>query len=259
MMEPQRLQAGQGWEWIKQGYALFMKAPLLWIVLLVIWFIAVLALSFVPIVGAPLASLLTPVVLAGLMSGCRALEQGEDLELAHLFSGFKQHTSQLVTLGGITLVGQYLILGVMMITGGAAFVSLLMSGQPEPDPNVLMAALSSAVFAVSLGTVLYLLLASVMQFATLLVYFNGIPPIQAIQLTIRAFLYNIWPLLVFGITFFLLAILATLLMGLGWLVLFPMSFALLYVVYRAIFPPVRESGSAPTDVKDAFTPDKDIF
>jgi len=26
-MEPRRLQAGQGWQWIKQGYALFMKAP----------------------------------------------------------------------------------------------------------------------------------------------------------------------------------------------------------------------------------------
>jgi hypothetical protein len=259
MMEPQRLKAGQGWEWIKQGYALFMKAPLLWIVLLFICFIALVVISVVPVVGNPLASLLTPVVLAGLMSGCRALEHGEDLELAHLFSGFKKSTSQLVTLGGITLVGQYLILGVMMITGGATFVSLLMSGQPEPDPNVLMAALSGAVFAVLLGTALILLLTSVMQFATLLVYFNGIPPIQAIRLTIRAFLYNIWPLLVFGMTFFLLAILATLLMGLGWLVLFPMSFPSLYVIYRAIFPPVKEGNSAPANVKDAFTPDKDVF
>jgi len=38
-----------------------------------------------------------PVIVAGLMTGCRALEMNEELELAHLFSGFKQHTSQLVT------------------------------------------------------------------------------------------------------------------------------------------------------------------
>ena len=242
-MEPQRLQSRRGWEWVKQGYILFMKAPLLWIVLLSLCVVAAVALSSVPVVGGPLVSLLMPVVLAGLMSGCRALEQGEDLELAHLFDGFKQHTSQLITLGGITLVSQYLILGLMMMTGGAAFFSILMSGQPEPDPDVLIAALSGAVFAISFGAALSLLLTSVIQFATLLVYFNGIPPIQAIRLTIRAFLYNIWPLLVFGITFFLLAILATLLMGLGWLVLFPMSFASLYVIYRAIFPPVKETGS----------------
>ena len=30
-MEPQRLKSRQGWEWIKQGYGLFMKSPLLWI------------------------------------------------------------------------------------------------------------------------------------------------------------------------------------------------------------------------------------
>ena len=53
-MEPKHLQAGRGWEWIKQGYALFMKAPLLWIVLLLICVIAAVALSSVPVVGEPL-------------------------------------------------------------------------------------------------------------------------------------------------------------------------------------------------------------
>ena len=87
-----------------------MKAPLLWIVLLSICVVAAVAISSVPVVGEPLVSLLMPAVLVGLMVGCRSLEQGEELELAHLFSGFKQHTSQLVTLGGISLVSQYLIL-----------------------------------------------------------------------------------------------------------------------------------------------------
>ena len=70
-MEPKHLQAGRGWEWIKQGYTLFMKAPLLWIVLLLICVIAAVALSSVPVIGDPLVSLLMPVVLAGLMAGCR--------------------------------------------------------------------------------------------------------------------------------------------------------------------------------------------
>ena len=118
-MEPQRLAANRGWAWIKQGYALFMKAPLLWVVVVLICFFAAAGLSAVPVVGEPLASLLLPVVLAGLMAGCRALERGEELELAHLFSGFQQRTSQLVTLGGIALVGQFLIFGVMMMAGGA--------------------------------------------------------------------------------------------------------------------------------------------
>ena len=47
-MEPQRLKAGHGWQWIKQGYALFMKSPLLWIVLLLILAaVSFLSVSFV--------------------------------------------------------------------------------------------------------------------------------------------------------------------------------------------------------------------
>lgn len=246
-MEPQRLQPGRGWEWIKQGYALFMKAPLLWIVLLMILFFAAIILSYVPVIGGPLATLLMPLMLAGLMHGCRTLEQGEELELAHLFSGFYKQTGRLITLGGIALIGQYLILGVMMVTGGAALVGILMNPQPDADPAVLIEALSGAIFAVSLGGALYLFLTAVIQFSTLLVYFNGAPPIQAMQLAFRAFIYNILPFLVYGIIFSLLAIFATLPLALGWLVLWPVSFTSLYACYRDIFPLVAEISAAPQE------------
>jgi uncharacterized membrane protein len=247
MMEPQRLKAGRGWEWIKQGYALFMKAPLLWIVLLFICVIAAVGLSSVPIVGEPLVSLLMPAILVGLMAGCRALSQDEELELAHLFSGFKQHTSQLVTLGGISLVGQLLIFGVMMMVGGATLVGILMSGQPDTDPNVLVQAAAGAGFAVVLGLVLFSLLMMAMQFAPMLVFFRNVPPVQAMKLSLRAFLYNALPMLVYGITFLLLAILATLPMMLGWLVLLPLVFTSLYASYCDIFPPVKETSSTPLE------------
>jgi len=258
-MEPQRLQTRQGWEWIKQGYALFMKAPLLWIVFLLIFFVAAVALSNVPVVGDPLVSLLMPVMLAGLMTGCRALEQGEELELMHFFSGFKQHTSQLVTLGGITLVAQFLILGTMMLVGGGALVSLMMSGQPDPDPNVLMAAVSGALFAVLLGVVLFSMLMMAMQYAPMLVFFNNATPVEAMKLSLRAFTHNVGPMLVYVLTFSFLAILASLPVFLGWLVLMPLVFTSLYSSYCGIFPSVNENSPAPADVKDAFTPDKDTF
>ncbi|MDP2851955.1 MAG: BPSS1780 family membrane protein, partial [Gallionella sp.] len=199
-MEPQRLAAGQGWQWIKQGYALFMKAPLLWVVVLLICLIAVAGLSAVPVVGEPLASLLLPAVLAGLMVGCRALEHGEELELAHLFSGFRQHTAQLVTLGGIALVGQFLIFGVMMMVGGATLVGILMSGQPVEDPEIIKQAISGAGIAVLLGITLFSVLLMTMQFAPMLVYFNNATPLEAMKLSLRAFIDNIGPMLVYGVT-----------------------------------------------------------
>jgi len=246
-MEPQRLKSRQGWEWIKQGYGLFMKSPLLWIVLMSICVVAAVAISSVPVVGEPLVSLLMPAILAGLMVGCRALDQDEELELAHLFSAFKQHTSQLVTLGGISLVSQYLILGLMMVVGGATLVSILMSGQTDIDPNVMMQTLAGAGFAVLLGIVLFSLLMMAMQFAPMLVYFRNVPPLQAMKLSLRAFLYNVGPMLVYGITFMFLAILASLPMMLGWLVLLPLVFTSLYASYNEIFPPVKEASSTPLE------------
>jgi len=240
-MEPLHLQSRQGWEWIKQGYALFIKAPLLWIVLLFICIIAAVGISNVPVVGEPLVSLLTPAVLVGLMVGCRALGQGEELELAHLFSGFKQHTSQLVSLGGISLVTQFLILGLMMVTGGATLVGILMSSQPQTDPNVMMQALAGAGFAVLIGIVLFSLLMMAMQFAPMLVFFRNVPPLQAMKLSLRAFLNNVGPMLVYGLTFLFLAVLASLPMFLGWVVLLPIVFTSLYASYSDIFPPAKQA------------------
>ncbi len=240
-MEPQRLQAIQGWQWIKRGSALFMKAPLLWIVILLICFTAIGGLSAVPVVGEPLASLLLPAVLVGLMSGCLALEQGEELELAHLFSGFQRRTAQLVTLGGIALVGQFLIFGVMMMVGGATLVSILTSSQTIQDPDIIVQAMAGAGLAIFLGIALFSLLMMAMQFAPMLVYFNNVAPVDAMKLSLRAFLLNVGPMMVYGATFMLLAFLASIPMMLGWLVLMPIVFTSLYACYCDIFPIVKEN------------------
>ena len=252
-MEPKHLTAGRGWQWIKQGYALFMKAPLLWIVVLLICFIAVAGLSHVPVVGEPLASLLLPAVLIGLMVGCRALEHGEELELAHLFSGFQQRTAQLVTLGGISLVGQFLIFGVMVAAGGATLVGIFMSGQPVEDPEIIRQAIAGAGLAVLLGLTLFTVLLMAMQFAPMLVYFNNATPLEAMKLSLRAFVANVGAMLVYGATFLLLAILASLPMMLGWLVLLPIVFTSLYASYCDIFPAVKED---QPPAGEASTPDK---
>lgn len=245
-MDARHLPAIRGWEWIKQGYALFMKAPLLWVVLLVICFIGVAGLSAVPVVGEPLASLLLPVVLIGLMVGCRALEHGDELELAHLFSGFQQHTAQLVTLGGIALVGQFLIFGVMMLVGGSTLVGILMSGQRADNPEIIMQAVAGAGLAVLLGVALFSLLLMAMQFAPLLVYFNGLTPVEAMRLSLRAFVKNVGAMLVYGVTFTMLAILASLPMMLGWLVLMPIVFTSIYAAYCDIFTQLKTEAGIGT-------------
>lgn len=256
-MEVKQLVAAHGWAWIKQSYALFMKAPLLWLVLLIIAFCAAIALSNVPVVGEPLVSLLMPVLLAGLMSGVRDVQQGEELELAHLFKGFQHNTTQLVTLGGIALVGQFVIFGVMLMIGGGTLVTVLMSSEPVTDPNVMNEAIAGAGFAAIVGALLFSTLMMAMQFAPMLVYFNDMAPVAALKLSLRAFLNNLAAMLVYSVTLAALAVLASLPVFLGWLVLLPVVLISLFVSYRDIFqaieiPPAAVVAVAPHDEQSHF-------
>lgn len=235
-MEARKVNASHGWMWIKNGYWLFRKNPLLWMVLTAIGVIGMIGIAAIPVVGDPLATLLFPVLLAGFMFGCHSLAKDEELELTHLFAGFQQHAQQLVTLGGVNLVGQLLILGVMMLTGGATLVSILMSGQPVDDPAVLMQAIAGAGFALLLGMMLFTILLMAMQFAPMLVIFGGMQPIPALKASLRAFLRNVMPLTIYALALLPFAVLATLPMMLGWLVLLPIVITSMYAIYRDLFP-----------------------
>lgn len=243
-MEARKVNASHGWMWIKHGYWLFRKNPLLWMVLTAIGVVGLLGIAVIPVVGDPLATLLFPVLLAGFMFGCHALAQGEELELAHLFAGFQQHAQQLVTLGGVNLVGQLLILGVMMLTGGATLVSILTSSKPADDPAILVQAVSGAGFALLLGMTLFSVLLMAMQFAPMLVIFGKMQPIPALKTSLRAFLRNVIPLTVYAVMLLPFAVLATLPMMLGWLVLLPIIFTSMYAIYRDLFPTQEESAPA---------------
>ncbi|MBI5659084.1 MAG: hypothetical protein HZC43_05950 [Nitrosomonadales bacterium] len=246
-MEARKVSAINGWLWIKQGYRLFRKSPLLWVSLTAIGVIGMLGLASIPVVGDPLATLLFPVLLAGYMLGCHALAQGEEMELAHLFAGFRQNAQQLVTLGGINLVGQLLILGVMKLTGGGALVDILMSGKPVDDPAVLVQATEGAGLAVLIGMALFSLLMMATQFAPMLVIFDKMLPVTAMKTSLRAFLRNIAPLTVYGAMLLPFAILASLPMMLGWLVLAPIVLASMYATYRDLFPAQPEGATGPDE------------
>ena len=236
-MEARKVHAMHGWMWIKHGFWLFKKNPLLWMVLTSIGVVGIFGISTIPLVGDPLSTLLFPAVLSGFMFGCHALAQGEELELAHLFAGFQQHAQKLVTLGGVNLVAQLLILGVMMLTGGATLVSIMMDSKAgAEDQAVLMQAMEGAGVAILIGATLFSVLLMAMQFAPMLVIFGKMAPLPAMKASLRAFLRNMIPLTVYGLLLLPFAVLASLPMMLGWLVLLPVIITSLYAIYRDLFP-----------------------
>ena len=258
-MEARKVHAMHGWMWIKHGFWLFKKNPLLWMTLTSIGVVGIFGISTIPLVGDPLSTLLFPGLLSGFMFGCHALAQGEELELAHLFSGFQQHAQKLVTLGGINLVAQLLILGIMMLTGGATLVSLMMDSKAgAEDPAVLIQAMTGASLAILIVATLFSILLMAMQFAPMLVIFGKMAPLPAMKVSLRAFMRNVIPLTVYGLLLLPFAILASLPMMLGWLAFLPVIITSLYAIYRDLFPmegdAATETGGEGNEEVNTITP-----
>ena len=129
--------AGHGWTWITRGFALFRKSPSTWLALILILFAATKLLALIPVLGIVFV-LLMPVFIVGLMEGCRALEHGEPLQLAHLACGFRKNAAQLVTIGGVSLVGNLAVMMIVLSLGGEAMSVLaktLSQGAPATAPS----------------------------------------------------------------------------------------------------------------------------
>lgn len=201
-MEAKVVAAGRGWQWLAEGWSLFRKNPVTWLALTLL--LAVLwAVSFIiPVLGPLLFNLLSPALFAGLMLGCRALENGEPLEIAHLFAGLKRHAAPLVTVGGVYLVGTVVVVGVVLVVAGGSTLPAVLS-KPEADIEALRAAARSMALAFAVGALVYLPLLMVIWFAPMLVVFNGLAPVPAMKLSFTACLSNTAPFLVYGLAILL--------------------------------------------------------
>lgn len=228
------LPAGAGLDWIKEAFHLFKMSPLMWIVMVVLWFVLNIAGQIIPIIGPLLMSLLYAVFLAGFMLGCAALERGEKLEIGHLFAGFKNNTGSLIGLGAMYLVLaiiMVIILGVFLFAGAGGLGALA-----DPD-SINPAELFNSGFLIALliGLLLFIPIAMMFWFAPALISLGGIPLIESLKMSFSGCLKNIIPMLIFGIIMMVLAFIATIPFGLGWLVLMPMGFAAFYTAYRSIY------------------------
>lgn len=229
----------QGWLWIVAGLRLFSKNAPIWIVFFVIYLVLELVLAlFVPVIGAIASALLDPILIAGFMTGCRALELDDELELTHLFAGFGPQARQLAALGGYYLSGKLLI--VMLAMGVTA---MLYGPIPELDLAKIEAGdaaqLPDMLPFLLMGALVMALLVPLLMaywFAPALVLFDGLAAWPAMRLSFAACLSNILPFTLYGVAGMVLFVLGSIPLGLGLLVVIPVLFATsVYAAYRDIF------------------------
>ena len=224
--------AGQGWTWIADGWNLFKKHAGMWIALIVVFAVLFIAIALVPFLGSLAVIVLAPVMTGGLMLGCKAQEEGGELQIGHLFAGFREHFAPLAAVGGIYLAASIVIALVVGLVTGAGMWALLGGGA---DPASVAGAGLTVLLAVLIMFALMLPVIMAMWFAPPLVVFHGQGAVEAMKNSFAACLKNIVPFLVYGVVLLVASIFATIPFGLGWLVLGPVIACSLYAAYRDIF------------------------
>lgn len=238
-MNPRSVDASRGVAWFGGGWRIFAKNPGMWLLLTIMLVVLVIVLGVLPLGGLAVA-LLAPVVGGGLLYGAAELDAGRPLEVAHLWQGFKDPTrlTPLLGLGAVTLAAGALSLLIAAVFMGGAMAAI-MAG----DNDLAMINFGTA------GLLALLLVLTVQLVATILVYFavplvmlRGVPATAAMRSSARACARNMLSLFVFSLVYFVVAAIASIPFGLGWLVLLPWSIGMLYCSYVDVYPAGSSGG-----------------
>jgi len=201
-MQIRKVDARHGWQWLVQGLMLFRKDPAHWLMLIALLFIGSRVLLAVPYLGL-LVVLITPNFLAGLTHGAQALEQGKPLRLGYLASGFLKNAGHLVTLGGVSLLGHFLMLVAMTTVAGAALADVVQTMSTGAITQETVAAMRVAaprlLLSVCVGLAIAVPVMLAVWFAPMLVFFDDVKPGPAMLMSLWACLRNLMPMLVYAI------------------------------------------------------------
>ena len=223
--------AGNAFEWVRQGWGIFMANPAQWLVITIILLVLIFGLNIVPLVGTLAANLLIPLLGAGMLQASKKANNGDTLDVNDLFVGFKQNSSNLLMLGVLYMLGMLMIFLLVAALGGGSMVGGMMMGQPAG----LGLAFGGLIFAMLLSMALSVPVFMAIWFAPALVLFNNMSPLDALKASFNACLKNVFPFLIYGVIVLVLSFFAALPVGLGFLLLIPVLSGSVYASYRDVF------------------------
>lgn len=232
--------AGRGASWWGDGWRLFKATPWVWLAILIVFVLLMFGMAMIPVLGQIATTLFGPVFAGGVLVGTRNLDRGGELSVGDLFRCFGYKLGPLIILAllyvlcwiVLWLVAAALIVGVV----GAGALRALMAGDGQEAGMAMLSSLGTGSLVVLL--VMLLLVAPLLMaywFAPALIVFRGDAPWAAMKTSFRASMRNVPPFLVYGIVGILLAVVATIPLGLGWFIVAPMAGASVYASYVDIF------------------------
>src|SRR5437870_13390734 len=171
--------AGHGWTWIAGGWELFKRQPGTWVAIAIIAIVIFIAYYFMRAFGTILGILLTPVFTAGFVIGAKALDEGRELKIAHLFAGFTSRFGTLIAVGAIYLA---LLFAIVVVSARVTGVSVWVMLGAGPDlASATMRELAAYLLAWLIALALMVPVFMAVWFAPPLAVFNELGAFDALK------------------------------------------------------------------------------
>lgn len=222
---------GNAFDWLKQGWALFVANPGLWIGLTIVLLVILFGLQIVPLIGTLAAHLLMPVLGAGVLLVCKKIDDGGSPQIDDLLAGFKQNTGPLVMVGVLYMAAMLVIVLIAVVIGGGSLAGGLLSAQPAGLGMIFGGLMLSMLVSLALSVPVFM----AVWFAPALVFFNNMQPVEALKASFDACMKNVLAFFVYGLIVMVLMFFAALPVFLGFLVLVPVIAGSVYAAYRDVF------------------------
>lgn len=229
--ESREVEPGACFDWLHQGWAMFLANPGVWIGSTILLLVILLAISIPPVFGQVAVHLLVPIFGAGMVQICRRLSDGNEAQISDLFVGFRHNAGQLVMVGVFFAVGIFGIafIAFLLVSGGilGGVVTGKVAGFGVALGGVMLAGLVVMVLSVPVIMAVW--------FAPALVFFHDMKPAAAMRASFDAVAKNWLAMMIFGVFLVVSLFFAMLPLGLGLLLLVPVYSAAVYASYRDIF------------------------
>jgi uncharacterized membrane protein len=228
-VEPQKVSAVRGLSWIGEGFRFFGRDAGIWIAITIIYLIILMISSFIPFA----TNILQPMLAGGLMIGIHGQDNGERLEVKHLFEGFDKYAGPLATLGALIIGLMILLFFVSMIF---VFIGVGISAVTEqhsssmPVSVIILLTIGIPVFMTAL-----LMVMSVSWFGPPLVALHELSVGNAFKMSLLGLKRNILPILVFSFFMSILFVLSVFTFYIGLLVVIPVLMAASYASWKDIY------------------------
>lgn len=175
---------------------MFGRARVPWLVLIALYYVLMLTVNIVPLIGQLALPLLKPVFAVGLLAAAWTQERGGRPGLGHLFQGFRSNLRSLIPLGIVFVLGITAAVVATWVVDDGLLLDLL-AGNVKPTEELLRSGKLQVSLLVAILAALPTILA--LWFAPALVVFQDAGPAAALGASLRAALANWRPLVLYGL------------------------------------------------------------